>query len=171
MGSSLVWFRPQGWGLSLSHPLPSSPTLAHPRFISSKPRHCCGNVLSPISTVPPKPPPDPSRFTDRRLLSSAWEPLYVCYLRSTCPSQAPSAARLEQYVGSPGGSGVKNPPANAGHSAGDASPTPGSGRPPDKKMATQSALLPGKSHGRRGLGGYGPRGPKGGRHNSVTKQQ
>ena len=48
--------------------LPSTALLSHlspPRFISSKPRHCCGNVLSPISTLPPKPPPRPSRFTDR----------------------------------------------------------------------------------------------------------
>ena len=43
--------------------------------------------------------------------------------------------------------------------------------PLDKKMATHSVLVPGKSHGQRGLGGYSPWDPKGGRHNSVTKQQ
>lgn len=40
-------FRPQGWGLSLSHPLPSSPTLA-PLIcsFSSRPWHRRGKILS-----------------------------------------------------------------------------------------------------------------------------
>ena len=38
-------------------------------------------------------------------------------------------------------------------------------------MATQSILLPGKSHGQRSLLGYNPRGRKRVRHYTVTKQQ
>lgn len=41
--------------------LPSTAFLSHlspPPFISSRPRHHCANVLSPISALPPKPPPE-----------------------------------------------------------------------------------------------------------------
>ena len=37
---------------------------------------------------------------------------------------------------------------------------PGSGRSPGEEMATHSNILPGKSHGQRGLGGYSPGGCK-----------
>ena len=48
---------------------------------------------------------------------------------------------------SPGGSVVKNPPANAGNP----SSIPGSGRSPGEG----NGFLPGKSHGERGVAGYG----------------
>ena len=57
----------------------------------------------------------------------------------------------------PGGSVVKNPPANAGD-AGDTDLNPGLGRSPEKGMAT--TLLPGEPHGQRSLVGYSLWGPK-----------
>ena len=44
------------------------------------------------------------------------------------------------YIGFSGGSAVKNLPANAGDTR-DTSSIPGSGRSPEKKMATHSSIL------------------------------
>ena len=69
------------------------------------------------------------------------------------------------YVDFPGGSVVKNPPANEG----DVGLIPGSGRSPKKEMATHSSILAGKSHGQRSLVGYSPWGLKRVRHDLVTE--
>ena len=55
-------------------------------------------------------------------------------------------------VGSPDGSKVKNPPANAR----DLGSIPGSGGPLEEEMATDSGrlFLPGKFHRQRRLAGY-----------------
>ena len=59
--------------------------------------------------------------------------------------------------GFPGGSVVKNPPANAG----DLGSIPGSGRFPwRKKWQPTPVFFPGKSHGQRILAGYDPWGHK-----------
>ena len=59
----------------------------------------------------------------------------------------------KHYFGFPGGSVVKNPPANAK----DTGSISGSERSLEKKMATWEVFLPGKSHGQRSLTGQGPR--------------
>ena len=59
-----------------------------------------------------------------------------------------------QLRGFPGGSVVKNLPANAG----EVGSIPGSGRHRGEEMATHSVFLPGKSHRQRNLTGYSPRG-------------
>ena len=51
----------------------------------------------------------------------------------------------------PGGSAVKNPPANER----DVGSIPGSGRSPGEGNGN-SVFLPGKSHGQRSLKGYSP---------------
>ena len=56
----------------------------------------------------------------------------------------------------PGGSEVQASACNVG----DLCSIPGSGRSPEKAMATHSVLLPGKSHGPRSLVGYSPWGRK-----------
>ena len=56
----------------------------------------------------------------------------------------------------PGGSAVKNLPANAR----DVGLIPGSGGPLKEEMATSPVLLPGESHGQRSLVGYSPWGRK-----------
>ena len=59
--------------------------------------------------------------------------------------------------GFPGGSVVKNPPANAG----DMGLIPGLGRSPRGGNGEPIlVLLPGKSHGQRSLAGYSPWGHK-----------
>ena len=56
--------------------------------------------------------------------------------------------------------------------AGDVVSIPGLGRYPGKrKWQPTPALLPGKSHRRRSLTGYSPRGCERVRHNLATKQQ
>ena len=62
-------------------------------------------------------------------------------------------------LGFPGGSAVKNAPANAGD-ARDADSIPGSGRSPRKEMAMTPLFLHGKCYGQRSLVGYSPWGPK-----------
>ena len=57
-------------------------------------------------------------------------------------------------AGFPGGSVVKNLPANIGH-AGDAGSIPGSGNFPGEWQPTP-VFLPGKSHGQKSLVGYSP---------------
>ena len=60
---------------------------------------------------------------------------------------------LTIHKGFPGGSEIKNSPANAG----DAVLIPGSGRPLGEGNGTPlQLLLPGKSHGQRSLVGYNP---------------
>ena len=61
-------------------------------------------------------------------------------------------------MGFPGGSGVKNPPANAG----DMGSSPGSGRSPGGGNVWKHTLvfLPGESHGQKSLVGYSPQGCK-----------
>ena len=62
--------------------------------------------------------------------------------------------------GFPGGSGVKNPPANTGDPR-DAGSVSGSGRSPwRRKWQPTPIFLPGKSQGQRSLAGYSPRGRK-----------
>ena len=58
--------------------------------------------------------------------------------------------------GFPGGTAVKNLPANAE----DAGLIPGWGRPLEEEMATHSSILAGESHGDENLAGYSPWGPK-----------
>ena len=72
-------------------------------------------------------------------------------------------------VGSPGGSMVKNPPANEGN----AGSITGSERFPGEvlKWEPTPVFLPGKSHGQRSPVGYSPWGCKRVRHNLATKQQ
>ena len=55
----------------------------------------------------------------------------------------------------PGGSVVKNLPANAGH-AGDASSIPGSEDPLEEEVSTHSSILAWETHGQRSLVGYSP---------------
>ena len=61
-------------------------------------------------------------------------------------------------LGFPGGSVVKNLPANSGD-PGDTSSILRSEDPLEKKMATHSNILPGESHEQRSLEGYSPWGP------------
>ena len=69
------------------------------------------------------------------------------------------------YVGSPGGSVVKNPPANPG----DTGPTPELGRAPgEEKWQPTPVFLHGQSHG-QSLAGYSPWGCKRIRQSLVTK--
>ena len=72
-------------------------------------------------------------------------------------------------VGSPGGSIVKNPPANEGN----AGLIAGSGRFPGEVLKWQPTpvFLPGKSHGQRSPVGYSAWGCKRVRHNLASKQQ
>ena len=70
-------------------------------------------------------------------------------------------------VGFPGGSVVKNQPANAG----GLGSTPGSGRSLEKEMVSTPVFLPGKSHGQRSLEGYSPQDCKRVVHNLATEQQ
>ena len=73
--------------------------------------------------------------------------------------------------GFPGGSVVKNPPANA-EDAGDAGSIPGWGRSPwRRKWQPTPVLLPGKSHGQRSQVGCSPWGCKRVGHNLATTQQ
>ena len=58
-------------------------------------------------------------------------------------------------LGIPGGSGVKNPPANAGH-AGDTGLIPELGRVPAGENGNIPVFLPKKSHGQGSLAGYSP---------------
>ena len=77
----------------------------------------------------------------------------------------------EQYEGSlgfPGGSVVKNPPANAG----DVHLIPRLGSSPwRRKWQPTQVFLPGKSHGQRSLIGYSPWGHKRIGHDLEAKQQ
>ena len=70
-------------------------------------------------------------------------------------------------TGFPGGSVVKNQPANAG----DMGLIPELGRSLEKEMKPIPVFLPGKSHGQRSLAGYRPWGHKRFRHDLVTTQQ
>ena len=68
-------------------------------------------------------------------------------------------------MGFPGGSVVKNPPANAG----DSGLIPRSGRFPGRREWQPSLVfLPGKSHKQRSLVGYSAWGHKRVRHNLVN---
>ena len=63
-------------------------------------------------------------------------------------------------LGFPGGSVVKNPPANAADTK-DTSSIPGAGRFPwRRKWQPTPVFLPGKSHGQKSLVGYSPWGRK-----------
>ena len=61
--------------------------------------------------------------------------------------------------GFPGGSVVKNLPANA-EDTGDLGSIPESRNSLEEEMATHPVFLPGKSHGQRSLAGYSARGRK-----------
>ena len=72
------------------------------------------------------------------------------------------------YLGFPGGSVIKNPPANAGGMG----LIPGLGRFPWwRKWQPTLVFLPGKSHGERSLVGCSPWGCKTGRRELASKQQ
>ena len=58
-------------------------------------------------------------------------------------------------LGVPGGSGVKNLPADAGH-AGDSGLIPELGRFPTGGNGNIPVFLPKKSHGQKSLAGYSP---------------
>ena len=74
-------------------------------------------------------------------------------------------------AGFPGGSVVKNLPANAGV-ARDLSSIPGSSRSlGERKWKPTPVFLPGRSHRQRSLAGYSPWGHKRVGHHLVTKQQ
>ena len=70
-------------------------------------------------------------------------------------------------MGFPGGSAVKNPPANAGNTGS----IPESGRSPRRKRQPTPVFWPGESHGQRSLAGYSPWGGKRVRNDLATKQQ
>ena len=86
------------------------------------------------------------------------------YLESQRPAGVPFSIEgvhflltLEPHVrvwDFPGGSVVRNPPANAGDT-GDTGLIPGLGRSPVGGFAFP-VVLPGKSHGQRSLAGYSP---------------
>ena len=71
-------------------------------------------------------------------------------------------------VGFPGGSEVKNPPANA-WDTGDVGLIPGQEDPLEEEMATCSSILAGKSHGQRILVGYNSWGCNGGRNGNLLQ--
>ena len=58
-------------------------------------------------------------------------------------------------LGVPGGSGVKNPPANAGH-AGDTGLIPELGRIPARENGNIPVFLPKTSHGQKSLADCSP---------------
>ena len=70
----------------------------------------------------------------------------------------------------PGGSVVNNPPANE-EDTGDVGWIPGLGRFPWRRKHQLTKVLPGKSHGQRGLACYSLWGHKRVGHDFVTKQQ
>ena len=75
---------------------------------------------------------------------------------------------LTTCIGFPGGSEVKNPPANAG----DVGSIPLLGRFPwRRKWQPTPVFLPGKSQGQRSLVGWSPQGRLRVRHDLVTKPQ
>ena len=63
--------------------------------------------------------------------------------------------KASALMGFPGGSVVKNLPANAGDT-GDAGSIPGSGRSLEEEMATHSGIPAWKSHGQKSVVGYSP---------------
>ena len=65
-------------------------------------------------------------------------------------------AKIKRFMAFPGGSVVKNSPANAG----DTGLIPGLGRSPEDSMQPTSVFLPGESQGQRSLVGYSPWGHK-----------
>ena len=58
--------------------------------------------------------------------------------------------------GFPGGAVVNNLSAKAGDAGDEAVQSLGQEDPLEKKMATHSSILPGKTHGQRSLAGYSP---------------
>ena len=66
-----------------------------------------------------------------------------------------------------GGSGVKNPPPDAGH----AGLIPGSGRSPEEGDGNPFQYSGQGSHGQRSLVGYSLKGHRKVRHDLMTKQQ
>ena len=71
---------------------------------------------------------------------------------------------LRKLLGFPGGSVVKNPPADAGAAVS----VPGFEDPLEEEMATHSSMLAEEnSHGQRSLAGYSPWGHK---ESDTTKQ-
>ena len=74
------------------------------------------------------------------------------------------------YMDLPGGSVVKNLPANAGDRRHGFDPWVGK-IPWRREWQPTPVVLPGKSHGQRSLKGYSPLGLKSIRHDLDTKQQ
>ena len=90
------------------------------------------------------------------MLNGCWSPLH-------CPGYSLLLALLIN-ADLPGGSVVKNLPANAG----DAGSSLGYANPLEKGMATDSSI-PGKSQGQRSLVSYSPQGCKRVRQDGATE--
>ena len=83
------------------------------------------------------------------------------------PLSHPLNLTLRGFLGFPGDSVVKNPPANAG----DTGLILGLGRSPGEGNGYPLVFLPGKFHGERSLVGYSPWGHKRDGHDLATEQQ
>ena len=100
--------------------------------------------------------PDPSEVMARGEARRSSGPPARAAQEAETLSSIPSAYRHHlggclHFMGFPGGSAVKNLPANAG----DAALIPGSGKIPwRKKWQPTPVFLPGKFHGQRSLTGY-----------------
>ena len=102
----------------------------------------CGKRRDPVLPL--------GQFKKPHSLSSATSHVDLQALR-------PVAQEINQPTGFPGGSVVKNLPANAGDTGSNA----GSGRCPwRREWLPTPVFLPGESHGQRSLVGYSPWGPK-----------
>ena len=78
----------------------------------------------------------------------------VAAVSAVAVASSSGAVQVEAF---PGGSVVKNLPANAGD-AGDTGSIPGLGRSLERNRCPTSVFRHGKSHGQRSLAGYNPRG-------------
>ena len=94
------------------------------------------------------------------------EHLKLCDIRFASSSAKMYGSSAKMYH-SPGGSVVKNLPANAG----DAGSIPGLGISWRRTWQHTPVFLPGESHGQRSLVGYSSWAPKRIRYGLVTKQQ
>ena len=103
-----------------------------------------GHRLAPMQSVFPQ--------TRKKVDAQDSTQLIVTTARFCCPKLTLKIShRIRRQLGFPGGSVVKNPPANAG----DSSSISGSGRSPwRRKWQPTPIFLPGESHGHRSLVGY-----------------
>ena len=98
----------------------------------------------------------PTRSSFRSTVENNWQPCVILL--------------YTLYLGLPGGSAVKNLPANAGNTGPGFNPWVGK-IPWSRKWQSVLVFLPGKFHGLRSLVGYSPWGCKGVRQELVSKQQ